>query len=93
MSKKATFHGFPISREDILEAILKFDRQCPETGAYDNWLKKYTYKVALSYEGKCYPVKKILRIAANNQVGEFESPEAQRVLRQLDFDLIPKYEC
>ncbi|NQS98706.1 MAG: hypothetical protein HQ591_09640 [candidate division Zixibacteria bacterium] len=93
MSKEARFHGFPISRGDILEAIAKFEEKYPETGAYDNWLKKGNYTKALYYENKCYPVKKILRITTDNKVSGFVSSDAQRVLRQLNFKVIPKYEC
>ncbi len=53
-----------LSREVILEALESFDRELRESQEWQGWEQKGSYKYAISHEGKLYPPKKIISLAA-----------------------------
>jgi 5-methylcytosine-specific restriction protein A len=66
----------------------EFARQHPNTGSYDDWLKKETYKYAIRYDGRVYPPKHILSMVTGISTSEFNGGEqTNRVFRQLGFDV------
>ncbi len=76
------FKGIRITTEDVLEAMRKFDRDRRDSFIY--WAK-----YAVEYEGKHYPPKEILRMAAGKDLGRFFGGEpTNRCFRELGFQIV-----
>ena len=59
------------SREQIIDAIVKFDAEFRETQDWQNWTEKENHKYAIQHNEKLYPVKKIISLATGVHVSEF----------------------
>ena len=80
-----------LSRDDVLEAIRRFDGQFPHSNDHDGWLDKSTYKYAVRRAGHLYPPKLILSWASGFGTDEFNGgDQTNRVFRQLGFEVIDK---
>jgi len=86
------FLNRPISRQEILDVLERFDRQYPSTESYDNhWLQKKTYKYVLLHAGRLYPPKQILSMAIGVPTTDFGGGEqTNRVFCQLGFEIQDK---
>ena len=86
-----TFKGNIITREQVLEALWTFDRQFPDSNAYEDWLDKEPYKYALLYQERLYPPKHILSQITGIDTSEFNGgDQTNRVFRQLQFEIVDK---
>jgi hypothetical protein len=54
-----------VSREELLEAVEKFDRELRDSQEFAGWENKLNYRYAIDYEGRRYPVKTIISLATN----------------------------
>jgi hypothetical protein len=80
-----------VTRENILRALHEFAEQYPDTEAFDNWLRKNTYRYMVRYDGRLYPPKQILSVATGIATEDFSGGEqTNRVFRQLGFDIEDK---
>ena len=95
----ATFKGRPVTCQDILEAMRRFDAKYPNTNDFTGssgdwkgkgWLENRTYTYAIQHQGRFYPPKYILSKASGVPRAEFISTEANRVFRELGFEVIQK---
>jgi len=93
-----------ITDEQVRNAIALYDSEYPdndyprtsESPHIKTWLENNNYDYALRYEGRCYPPKKILWLAIGpGSRGKYRfkggKRTANRVLRELRFEVIPKY--
>lgn len=88
-----TFKEKTITRNEVLGALARFDRQHPDSNTYEGWLDKQSYKYALKDGVKLYPPKHILSKVAGIDTSEFNGGEqTNRVFRQLGFEIVPKPE-
>ena len=80
---KTTFRGFNFTREDILQAMKRFDEEL--RSAYGHW-RIYGVK----HNEKVYPPKELIRVSTSYEIGRFSGGEnaANRVFRELGFDII-----
>jgi hypothetical protein len=77
-----TFKGVEITREDILRAMRIFDEELRSDFAH--WRTH-----AIEHEGKLYPTKETLRIAAGRDIGRFWGGEStNRHFRELGFKVV-----
>jgi hypothetical protein len=63
------------TRDTIIEAMHRFDQDLRHTAYWQKWTEDTTYKYAIEYEQRSYPVKKILSLATGAQVDEFHGGE------------------
>jgi len=84
------FFGNRINKEQIIEALKKFDKSFP-TNSYDSWLKKRTYKYAIKHNDKLYPPKYILSIASGLDTPTFSGGTiTNRIFHGLGFTIVNK---
>jgi hypothetical protein len=70
------------SREKLLDAIKKFDREFRDSPEFAGWENKLTYHYAIDYEGRRYPVKTIISVATDLPTSNFSGgDEANRYVR------------
>lgn len=70
------------SREKLLDAIKKFDREFRDSSEFAGWENKLTYHYAIEYEGRRYPVKTIISLATDLPTNNFSGgDEANRYVR------------
>jgi len=85
---ETTFLNKTVTRQRILDVLHEFAAQYPDTDSYDSWLQKGTYRYAIRYDGRLYPPKHILSLAAGIPTTEFGGGEqTNRVFRQLGFEI------
>src|SRR5688500_18365550 len=78
------------TREAVLEAIERFDRELRESPEWANWDQKDSHKYAIDHAGHRYPVKKIVSLATNTPVGSFSGgEEANTFFSKLGFTVVP----
>ena len=88
-----TLLGKPVTRDDVLAALRRFDAEYRDTNDYDRWLDKGTYKYALQHAGRLYPCKYILSLASGWALDRFGGgQQTNRKLKALGFDVIEKPE-
>jgi len=75
------FKGIRITREDVLEAMRKFDRDRRDSFFY--WAK-----YAVEYESKRYPPKETLRMAGKDLGRFFGGESTNRCFRELGFQIV-----
>ena len=90
MEKEIVLRGFRITTNDVNRAIRHFDVDYPDTNSYKNWLENNTYKYALSINGRFYPPKEILRIAAGTSNPLVNAEVTVSCLKQLGFTVVKK---
>ena len=74
-----------INREKIEQALHKFDRQ--QRGEWVGWELNRQHKYALLWQGKRYPIKEVIRLAAGTD-DFFGGPEANNYLTKRGFEII-----
>ena len=85
---ETVFKKHTVTRQKIIDALHDFAAQYPDTGTYDDWLKKDAYKYTLRYDGREYPPKHILSQATGIPTTKFSGGEqTNRVFRQLGFSV------
>ncbi|HBC29709.1 MAG TPA: hypothetical protein DC024_00475 [Clostridiales bacterium] len=77
------------SREQVIEALRKFDRELRNTPQWEGWEEKLNFKYALSYEDRIYPVKEIIRLATKGFTSFSGGPEANDYLKKRGFTVEP----
>ena len=80
-----------VTRDDVLKAFVKFDRELRGNENWANWETKESQKYAIEHEGRRYPPKMILALAAGVPVGNFSGGlhGANRVIEGHGFRIIP----
>jgi 5-methylcytosine-specific restriction enzyme B len=77
------------SREELLEAFKKFDRELRGSPEFTGWEEKSNYRYAIDYEGRRYPVKTIVSLAANVPTSGFSGgDEANGYVRARGFNVV-----
>lgn len=85
------FKTVSVSKEDILDAMSKFDKQHANPQDYDHWFRKGNYKHAVKHGERYYPVKHILSKATKIESSSFSGgDQANAVFRKLGFQIVPK---
>ena len=80
-----------VSKDSVLAALRRFDREYPSSDSYDNWLNKGNYKYALRHSRKLYPPKLILSwITGANREDFNGGPQTNSVFERLGFQVIDK---
>lgn len=64
-----------VPREQIIEAMRRFDRELRHSPEFENWESKGNQKYAVQYEGAHYPPKRIISLATGVPVGKFHGGE------------------
>jgi len=79
-----------VSREKIVEALQIFDRELRESQEWQGWEQRRSYKYAISHEGKLYPPKKIISLAAGINTRAFSGGrgKANKYLEERGFKVI-----
>jgi len=68
--------------ERLLDAIVEFERNVLPQRAWAKWEQNKAHKHAIWYNGRYYPVKKIISIATGYPTKKFGGgPEANRYIR------------
>ncbi len=81
----------PITRQDILSAMVAFDAAYPAND-YDNWREKGNYKRAVRHNRRYYPCKWLIVHAMGDgtETPEIHTGEAIRVLKKCKFEIVAK---
>lgn len=80
-----------LTRQMVLDAIDRFERDSEFTEIKSKWRDNRGYKYALRHRGRLYPPKPILSLASGFSRGSFNGgDQTNRVFRQLGFDVIDK---
>ncbi|PRX18490.1 dynein-related subfamily AAA family protein [Orenia metallireducens] len=78
-----------MSREEIIEALNKFDHNYRDTEEWIDFTLDKRHKYVIKYEDKTYPVKEIIRIAGDYNVPSFSGGrEANSYLSQRGFEIV-----
>ena len=71
------------SREQLVEALQRFDRELRDSSAWQGWQEKLSQKWAIQHDGKLYPPKQIISIASGAPVSQFSGgPESNEFLER-----------
>src|SRR4051812_2002817 len=74
------------TREAVLEAMERFDRELRDSPEWSSWEQKESHKYAIEQGGRRYPVKKIV---SNAPVGSFSGgDEANTYMGKLGFPAV-----
>ncbi len=88
-----TLLGRPITRDDVLASLRRFDAEYRDTNDYDRWLDKGNYRYALRYRERLYPCKYVLAGASGLDVSDFGGgKQTNSKFTALGFDVIEKPE-
>lgn len=80
----------PASRDQLLEAIRRFDSTQRDTPNWENWEAVRSHKFALLHEGRRYPVKQIIHQATGAPLRSLDGgDEAIRFVKERGFTVIP----
>jgi 5-methylcytosine-specific restriction protein B len=75
--------------EIIVKALERFDQELRETADWSGWEQKENHKFAIQYNGRLYPVKKIISLATNTPVNSFSGGnEANKYMDGLGFTVV-----
>lgn len=78
------------TRENMVEAMERFDRDLRESQEWANWEERDSHKFAIEHAGQKYPVKKLVSLATGTPVSSFSSgDEANSFVRKLGFQVSP----
>jgi hypothetical protein len=72
-----------VDRAAIEVAFDVFDRERRDTSYWQNWEHDPTYRYVVTWQGRRYPVKEVVRIASG--VLQFNSNQARRLLSRLGY--------
>lgn len=71
------------TREDILAALDRYDREIRPTRAGQRWEQNAAHRWAIAHAGRFYPVKQIIALATGEELRAFSGgPEANRYVEQ-----------
>ena len=94
MDRAVTYQGIAISRQQILDRMVWYDRTYPSNDYHEpptikTWLENEAYKYAVVHEGKLYPPKYILHLITGLSLqGEgLHGGQVNRVYRQHGFEV------
>jgi 5-methylcytosine-specific restriction protein A len=77
------------SRDVIVEAMNRFDQELRDTTYWQKWMDDTTYKYAIEYEDKLYPVKQIVSLATGAAVDDFHGgDEANNYVEERGFSVV-----
>jgi hypothetical protein len=77
------------TRERMLEAMERFDRESRDSPEWSNWEQRESHKYAIELNNHRYPVKKIVSIATDTPVGSFSGgQEASAYAEELGFSVV-----
>ncbi|MCK8825398.1 McrB family protein [Fuchsiella alkaliacetigena] len=78
-----------MSREEIVNALHKFDKEYRDTEKWRDFIENKNHKYAIKYNDQLYPVKEIIRIAANYETPSFSGGrEANSYLSKRGFEIV-----
>jgi hypothetical protein len=78
------------TRESMLEAMERFDRELRDSPEWANWEQKESHKYAIEQNSHRYPVKKIVSIATDTPVASFSGGDgANSYVEKLGFSIVP----
>lgn len=78
-----------ITSEAILKAMDQFDLELRESADWSGWEQNENHKFAIQYNGRRYPVKKIISLATNTPVNSFSGgDEANRYITGIGFIVV-----
>src|SRR5437773_1344189 len=78
------------TRDAILDAMGRFDRELRNTQEWSDWEQKANYRYAVVHEGRRYPVKQIVAMATGLPVSSFNRG-ANRYLARKGFSVVSLY--
>ncbi len=77
------------SREQLTEAVNRFDRELRDSLTWQGWQEKLSQRWALQHDGKLYPPKQIISLAAGVPVSQFSGgSETNEFLERHGFTVI-----
>src|SRR5436309_11453177 len=77
------------TREAVIEAIHRFDQELRGSTYWQSWTDDPTYKYAINFESRLYPVKKIISLATSVAVDEFSGgEEANGYAKERGFEVV-----
>lgn len=78
-----------VERATFIAALLRFDAEFRETEDWQGWHESKAHRHAIFHEGKLYPVKFCIALAANVEVNSFSGgPEANTYATKRGFELV-----
>jgi hypothetical protein len=78
-----------VSDLEFQQALTQFDSEYRGSPAYEHWESSLSYTFAMEVNGKRYPVKEIVSLAANVYTGDFRSSQAiNEYLIQRGFSIV-----
>ncbi len=91
MEYAVRFLGGDLTRDQVTDAIRRFDRQFAVSNDHDGWLDKSTYVYAIRSGGRLYPPKLIVSWATGIDRDRFNGgSQTNNPLRRLGFEVIEK---
>src|SRR5262245_52172778 len=79
-----------VTPEAVRDALSAFDEQFRNQPDWDSWEDRESHKYAISYEGRLYPVKRIVSLAAGIPVSQFNGgEEANSYVESKGFKVVP----
>src|ERR1019366_1380385 len=77
------------TKQLLLDAIRRFNEGLRDTPEWREWEQQESHKYAIEYEGRRYPVKKIVSMATNTPVSSFSGgTEANGFVEKLGFRVV-----
>jgi len=78
------------TREAVLSAMDRFDRELRGTETWSGWEQNQAHKYAIEWEGRHYPVKEIVSLATRAPVSSFSGgDEANKYATKMGFSVVP----
>lgn len=78
------------TREKILEALARFDRDLRDTPEWTGWDERPIYRYAIVHEGRRYPVEQIIALATGGKTQGFSGgAEANGYVTRRGFTVLP----
>ena len=75
-----------VSRDEIEGALNQFDKDLRDEAEWINWENNQTHKWAIDFNGKLYPVKKIISMSTGVSVNSFSGGEqANSYIKKMGF--------
>ncbi len=79
-----------VSREMIIEAMNKFDRELRDTPDWQGWEDRGSQKYAVLYDEEHYPPKQVISMATGVHVREFSGgEESNSYMQKRGFEIVP----
>jgi serine/threonine protein kinase len=77
------------SKTKVEQALREFDQNMRSTRSFINFLNNRNYKYAIHFEGRYYPVKKVIELVTGMPRSKFsQGPEARERLTSLGFEVM-----